>query len=767
MSVLTTCPRISLRKRNAFPAAKPLNTLEIKIRKPLCIRSILMMRETTTSGITECVGCGELFLQANKFQTRCRKGCGRKSKNGARARKRVINAREFIGIDGEGVTRPNGEHIYDMLSVGSETLTNPDGSQLHYRQIFEFLYSQFQANPGAIFVGFFLGYDFNQWFRTLPEERAAMLLTPTGRAVRQRKNHSYLGPFPVDDGMWEFDILGMKRFKLRPHGSEDETAWMYINDAGPFFQTSFLNVINPRDWDEPILTDAEYEIIETGKSERNIRLTQAEQLRKRAETTKYNCLENDVMARVMSRLNIGFTSIGVRLKKDQWYGPGQAAQAWMRLEGIPTHDEIIQAVPEWAWDTAQKTYFGGWFEIFAHGHVEGTSYEYDINSAYPHIIANLPCLLHGSWTRSDDGTGVRTLSANDIAVDSEYRYTMVHATVTGSNPIVGTMIHRNKQHRNCRPHNTKGWFWKHELDAAMRARIVDHADIHEWVSYRACKCSVYGDKMRNLYAQRLRVGKNSPEGKAYKLIYNSAYGKHAQSIGNPRYANSIYASLITAGCRTMILDAIATHPTKTESLLMVATDGVYFREPHPSLELSSKELGKWDVTEKQNLTLYMPGVYWDDATRELIRDGESPKLKSRGISAKDLAARIEELDRLFTELKERARRGKVIGYEDWPKLKIPIDFNMVSATQALARGKWETAGTIIHDDEKEISASPITKRIPEAYLVDGILRSMPWVMADQLESTPYDKSFGKPEEIGMSDDGPLEKLMYDMMHAEG
>lgn len=723
------------------------------------------MTVTTTFGITECIGCGESFLQANKFQKRCRKNCGRSknSQHGARTKKRAANVRKFIGIDGEGVTRPNGEHIYDMLSVGSETLTSPDGTQLHYRDIFEFLYDQFKANPDAIFVGFFLGYDFNQWFRTLPENRAGMLLTKAGRIVRQRKAHTYLGPFPVDDGEWEFDILGMKRFKLRPFGSESEDAWMYINDTGSYFQTSFLNVIDPAEWDTPIVSQSEFTTISKGKSERNVRLTLAGQLKKRAETALYNTLENEVLARVMERLNSGFTSIGVRLKKDQWYGPGQAAQCWMRNEGIPTNEEVLASIPEWAWEAAQESFYGGWFEVFVHGHIPGFSNEYDLNSAYPYIIAELPCILHGKWERGSDRDSLVSLS-------TKTEFLLIDAEVHGSDPVCGAMLHRTKDHKICRPHNTRGWYWGHELNAAIKAGIVDRVNIHQWIRYTPCDCPpVYGDKMRKLYEMRLRVGKNSPEGKTYKLIYNCAYGKHAQSIGKPKFANPIYASLITAGCRTMILDAIATHPTKTESLLMVATDGVYFREPHPHLDINPEELGKWDAKEKKNLTLFMPGIYWDDSTRERLAMGESPKLKSRGISGKDLAKRIGELDLLFQRdkfAKSKIRNESIVDYEDWPKLEVPIDFNMVSCVQALTRNKWKLAGTISRDDKKDISANPVTKRIPMGFIDGDIIRSKPYPYSDKLETTPYDKTFGKPDEMGMSPDGPLEKLFYDMLHPE-
>src|SRR5690349_8431198 len=101
----------------------------------------------------------------------------------------------------------------------------------------------------------------------------------------------------------------------------------------------------------------------------------------------------------MTKLNEGFVEDGVRLRKDKWFGPGQAAQEWMKLIGVPTGEEVREAVPQWARDAARKTYYGGWFEIFHHGPVPGTSYGYDINSAYPAVIANLPCLLHGRWTQ--------------------------------------------------------------------------------------------------------------------------------------------------------------------------------------------------------------------------------------------------------------------------------------------------------------------------------------------------------------------------------
>ena len=676
--------------------------------------------------IRTCTGCNNAFETMDLRKKKCRKDCGRSNSHHARTGRRENHILTFTSVDGEGVTRPDGTHVYDMLSVGSTTLTNPDGSHLHWHQIFAFLWECFQENPHDTYAGFFLGYDFTQWFRTLPEDRAAMLLSAAGRALRRRRapGTEHLGPFPVRADGWEFDILGTKRFKLRrePLAGEKQVPWMYINDTGPFFQQSFLAVIDPRGWDEPICSQAEFDLVVAGKADRGTVLDIQGQLDSRAATARYNTLENDILTRVLARLNTGFVHAGVQLGKRQWYGPGQAAQTWLNRIEAPTAELVQDTVPRWALEAARDSYFGGWFEIFAHGHVPGVSHEYDINSAYPYVIAQLPCLEHGEWQR---GRGAGHITAP---------WALVRAAVRGNHPRVGAMLHREKDGRVLRPAQTSGWYWQHELRAAMDAGLIHTCEIRETIGYYPCDCPPpLKAEMEWLYQERLKVGKNSPSGKAMKLVYNSAYGKFAQSIGMPKYANPIYASLITAGTRTMILNAIATHPTGLESLLMVATDGVYFHTPHPALDIDPGRLGAWDHQTKTDLTLFMPGVYWDATTRERLALGESPKLKSRGVSARDLAACISELDAQFNNFSP---------YHSWPTVTIPVAFAMTTATQALARGKWDTAGTVQTNGTKTLSSDPRTKRAPAVDRVGDVWRSYCWEAGAQAESTPYGQAFG-------------------------
>lgn len=164
-----------------------------------------------------CKGCGNEFVTTNVRQIRCHKRCGLSS-NTARANKRLSNEIVFVGVDGEGVDRPDGTHEYVMLSVGSRTLWR-DGRQLTLREILSFLWECYQDAPDACYIGFFLGYDFIQWEKLLPESVARSLLTNAGIAARKSARASRANPYPdavVWDG-WELDIMAGRRFKLRPH----------------------------------------------------------------------------------------------------------------------------------------------------------------------------------------------------------------------------------------------------------------------------------------------------------------------------------------------------------------------------------------------------------------------------------------------------------------------------------------------------------------------------------------------------------------------
>lgn len=695
-----------------------------------------------------CEGCGTRFTPRD-FQGRvCKKNCGRSGKD-----------LKFIGVDGEG--RGDDPSIYVLFGVGDRHIENEQG--LQWKECFQFLYREFERHGrNTAFVGFFLGYDFTQILKTLPENRARLLLTIEGRAKRA---HRVKGkePHPVECDGWQFDLLGSKRLRIRPKVCACKFAtckcpkapWCFLCDVGGFFQTSFLNVIDPKGWKEPVCSEEEYERIKEGKDRRAIAELDE-------DMRTYMHLEIEVLERVMSVLNDGLRNIGIRLSPRQWFGPGQAAAKWLRGK-VSKSEELMQKVPAWFREAARSSYYGGWFETFMHGHIRGDVHEYDINSAYPSVIATLPCLEHGHYTR---GTGrpahPPTYCLVKARVFAPGKDVGKHIRTT-QQAHIGTMPHRNTDGSICRPDVTEGWYWLDELEASRTAGFIDRVDWKEWVGYEACDCEPPFKSIVELYQKRLEFGKTSPMGKGSKLVYNSAYGKFAQSIGSPQFGNAIYASLITKGCRKQILGAIASHPMGSAAVAMVATDAVFFTTPHPSLILSEK-LGEWDYTLRRNLTIFKPGVYWDDETRRQIVQGEKPKFKARGINANQFANQIWLVDSWYDSWHDNDT-----GSITWPDVQFQSGFSMVSALQALVRNKWDTAGRI-RDVTLFHTSNPYRKRDgiwwDKEYMVwrSGVLvKEYDYLMMDwkDVVSMPYVKSFGfddpfsdeSREEFGVTEDG--------------
>jgi hypothetical protein len=293
--------------------------------------------------------------------------------------------------------------------------------------------------------------------------------------------------------------------------------------------------------------------------------------------------------------------------------------------------------------------------------------------------------------------------------------------------------------------------------------LIHDVTYFEVIEYQPCGHKPPLRGLAGLYEGRLRIGKDTPQGKAYKLVYNSCYGKLAQSLGDPTYANPCYASLITSGCRTLILDAIARHPDKAQAVAMVATDGVYFLSRHPELDgLLSDRLGEWSRDEKHTLTLFKSGVYWDDHSRELINAGKAPRFKARGINAADFARSIADVDALF-DTWNPDEAPKV----DWPVVKFRSRFSQTSVLQALQwtegikqpglrEGRYRfLAGQVSNGKELEQRAQPEVKR---DYLAlsydtdDGVWRTEPWEGRGLPPSTPYERRFGLDLELSAWDE---------------
>jgi hypothetical protein len=439
-----------------------------------------------------------------------------------------------------------------------------------------------------------------------------------------------------------------------------------------------------------------------------------------------------------------------------WDGSGAIAGAWMSVndtkQSLPARDisNPAEPVPEFTLaglpeSIALSAYFGGRFEISEMGYM-GTLYGYDINSAYPAITVNLPCLAHGRFRRLPAGTdglvsyqagrtavylaGSRT--APDRALDDDALYARAQSRFAPfpfrTDDSGSTAGVAKDAIYYC--HGGKRWIWQDEIAAARKHYGADAIPLYDGWLWEAepCDCNPFAS-IPDMYKTRQEyviIG-NGIE-KVIKLILNSLYGKTAQSIGwnidakgiknPPPFQCFIWAGLITSGCRAMILDAIM---QPDADVVSIATDGILSRTEITGIPApKEKILGQWEAGKAYDAYCWQSGVY------AYFTDKGKRKYATRGFSAREIQA--EQLIAAWITGQE------TVSANPTESRFIPMKSGILRDGALEYIGQWIPS---IHDVS-------FTHNRREPILTDDIgagpqdaPRSLPHVISDDVMSTAY------------------------------
>jgi hypothetical protein len=537
------------------------------------------------------------------------------------------NARPFVGCDGEGAKDDAGRSRYVLFRMGDRELCHADASRLTTPELLQFIVDHPDAD--AILVGFFFEYDISNILRDVPATRDPLkpkipsrlerILQVDLKAAAGEANPYQFGGWTSlrFEGFPEFGVQYIprnflkvcrlerfwdrKRMRHAHRAAKGSTRTIY--DTQGFFQCSFLKALEL--W---AIGVEHHPGIAAMKKDRSTfaGLTQ--------EVRDYCRIECDLLAEMMEAFRVQCIATGMVPKT--WNGAGKIASALLKAHGAMTNKRLLEITPPAVLDLAHAAYYGGRFETTWVGRLPPT-WEHDIGSAYPAGMVELPCLEHGRWIE----TSPDQLDAlNGVFVA---RVAYAHP----SSQFLCGLPHRSKKGRLSWPQRGNGVYWGHEIRSAERlgARITYKGG---WRFEGACDCRPYGF-IGELYELRRAIGK-SVRGIPIKLGLNSMYGKKAQRIGKPTYANPIEAGLITAITRGKINDAIqaAGNPRR---VVMIATDGIYtIGGPIEGLDMGAG-LGQWEAKQFPSLFIVRPGLYWPP---DRLGNAPTAKLKTRGLSPK-------------------------------------------------------------------------------------------------------------------------------------
>lgn len=613
-------------------------------------------------------------------------------------RGRTQSVKPFVGCDGEGCgTDEKGRQLYMLFRMGERELFT--GSHLRTEELLDFICD----HPGAdLLVGFAFGYDVTMILRDLPVSQQKRLFLP--KTFRMG-----LSPF-VWYKNFDIDYLPKQYFRVRRvkierdlEGREkrivEKGSTRTIFETFGFFQKSFVKVIQEFGiGDEPTR-----QRIAEDKSRRSSFTSIGERER------EYCSLECDYLAQLMEKLREYCDAAGIRPKS--WNGAGKLASALHRLHDTPKAASVKSGAASLVLDYANMAYYGGRFEITRTGSIEGKVYEYDIRSAYPDAMRDLPCLEHGEWKEASGKELAALASDTDGRNRGDHLFIAACTYKTARNPDggraqLGGLPIRSKEGHLYWPLQGGGVYWSCEIASAEKlgAKIKYKSG---WIYERQCDCRPF-EWVEPLYEYRKSIGGAGP-GYPIKLGINSLYGKLAQRKGNGAYCNMIWAGLITARTRSKLNGAIAEKPG---DIVMVATDAVYSLSPLVSI-VSGEKLGEWERTDLDGLFIVQPGLYWCPAKR---------KRKSRGLSGRffEEPGRTESFETAWRHF--HAVENSKIETLEFPAVEVPVP-GFIGLKLAVARNKPEMAGRWI-EDKRVISFDYRNKRQGHEWQGNAVVTSI-------------------------------------------
>lgn len=513
----------------------------------------------------------------------------------------------IVAWDGEGVSLPNGEHVYTLLSNSEgDCLEVPakEGGGIRTAKAFDLMLKY----SGSKYINIIYGgsYDVNMILKDLSRNH-----------IESLHHHGYV--------YWgEYTICYKPRKSFSVTNRYTKKTFMLWDVIG-YYQSTFVRAC--REWLGDI---PELQFIEEMKGSRPDFVSLDP-----AEIRDYNTKECVLLVMLFTSLLDAMFAAGIF--PDRYDGAGSLASAMLKKNGIKRYkgDEPLEV-----YEAAQYAYAGGRIEAIQYGITNAPVFQYDINSAYPSVISNLKSYHNATWmgiqySESDQPT------IDDINVDGLYH---IKWDFEGNGGCMYPFFYRLGDGSIYYPRIGQGWYWGEEVANAMS--LYDGG-------IQVVKCyiprfqgeTIYPFKfVEEMYERRLDYKRRGMMAHyALKLGLNSLYGKFAQQVGYrpggkiPPYHQLLWAGQITASIRSRLFTVA--YPTRM-NVIAFATDAI-FVTAELDVPISDK-LGEWTKSEYGGMALAQSGVYW------LKEDNGEWKSRYRGFDAGTLS-----LDAVMDAWRER------------------------------------------------------------------------------------------------------------------
>lgn len=507
-------------------------------------------------------------------------------------------SRQIIAWDGEGVSAPDGEAQPYMLLRAStgEQITAQRHDGLDTRRTLTFMLATAAQHKGARHVAYGITYDGNMWLKDLPRDLLDELV---------ERGRCYWGDFTI-----EFSSRHSFAVSNRASG-RSVTIW----DIQPWFGCRLSDAV--RGW-----LGKDYPGLETFKARRaHFQRADLDAI------AAYTQCELDATVALADELLHRLSRAGVR--PGRLDGAGAAAAWLLRTNGVKEH--MSAKIPAPVSRAAHHAYYGGRIETMAYGRAKGPLFQYDIHSAYPWAMTQLPSLAGATWIH-DPAEDLAHFADTLVVDNGVYRvcWNVARSAGLGASPWY-PFSWRDRDGGVFYPSAGETWVWGPELRAYLEHRkafdigieIVDGWHLQFPREPRLDTVQPFA-WVRDVYAQRVQLERGrDPAATVVKLSMAALYGKVMQRRGfrddEPPYYQLEWAGLITSHIRARLIRLAAQNPS---AVIAFTTDGVIATQPLGAAPGLGEGLGEWSIAKLDEIVLVQSGVYltrtgrhWEASTR--------------------------------------------------------------------------------------------------------------------------------------------------------
>lgn len=613
-----------------------------------------------------------------------RRAVDRERKRDERADERYnkLLSQEVIVWDGEGMklSGPDKAQHYVLFGCSarpdSPLVIDGPRDRLKFEHIADYCMSVVREHPNAIHLGYYFKYDQNMIIWSLPWPAKQVLYSRGSCMVRRGTTKYYVRC-----------VFG-KTLRITRVRADGQKLSILIEDFAPFFASSFVKAYEKL---FPQPTDPNnWAVVVQGKKDRAV--TEYKDLH---NVTRYWRAEIGALHELAVEFRRLMFEGGFMLS--QWHGPGALANYIRRNNDLVRHEwgGKEQNLPPSVHAAVKSAYYGGHFEQYRIGRIEGPIYAYDINSAYPWAFCQVPSLREGGEWRHIGPVDMKEWHRRGSRLRTSFGLFYVEwRGVPGPKQAqmlreIQPLPHRSHAGTITYPPMTNGWYWAPEVYMAALIAKGSHGTAtleitDSWVWFPEDDDEWPWERlMMSLYSRRKRLQTNkNPAQMGFKLGMNSLYGKYAQRAGGKEKAPSSHtlpiAGYITSTCRAKVMDLMWS--VGFENVISVETDGIFTTTAPDQIKDAhmfklSDDLGAWGLKEYDEMIILQNGVYF-------LRKGDRwEKPKTRGIDANYFlnASGDTDLTRILRHLAECGPDGR------WPKLTFDGGESFVGLGTAIAR----------------------------------------------------------------------------------